>query len=329
MTMSDEEIRLRYSIAARLFGSRSRPPMQSSATLPDTFSDNFAAGLNSRWEFTNSAWAAAAGSAVGTPTLGAELFANTGFTTDTSWSKGTGWTIAAGVGSHAAGTAASVITQAVGTTGSIYKLVMTFDYTSGSGMSPYHGASTQIGVSRTVDGTYTCVNKAAGTALGARANGSTTLGTVDNASAKLVTLSDTMASISGLKNEANISVNPTIAEDNIGGLVGWQDSYTNPQNYLHCYVSRQSAAQLKLDKIVAGVTTNLITATITYSAGATLTLKGHRSGASLLLDAFYNGAQIGTQQTVSDAAIVDTTRHGLFSPSELNSLDNFDCSAYA
>ena len=52
-----------------------------------------------------------------------ELFANTGFTTDSDWTKGSGWTISNGLATHAQGTAGDLYQSVSGlVTGQIYKL---------------------------------------------------------------------------------------------------------------------------------------------------------------------------------------------------------------
>jgi hypothetical protein len=46
-----------------------------------------------------------------------------------------------------------------------------------------------------------------------------------------------------------------------------------------------------------------------------------KSGTSYTL--YYNNLIVGTTSTISDAGIVDNTKHGLFSTSANNSLDGF------
>ena len=49
-----------------------------------------------------------------------------------------------------------------------------------------------------------------------------------------------------------------------------------------------------------------------------------RSGGNLLVDVTYNGAAVGTQQTITDAGIIDNTYHGCFSTYEGNTFSHFD-----
>jgi len=105
------------------------------------------------------------------------------------------------------------------------------------------------------------------------------------------------------------------------GLVCNLDSAATPANFVIAYLDGQGNA--KLDKCVAGVYTNVISAAVTYSAGATLRVI--KSGTSYSL--FYAGAAVGTTQVISDAGIISNTLHGIFSTSALNSLDNFQVMA--
>ncbi len=295
-----------------------------STTLPDTISDDFASGFNARWQQAGSAWAVSGGAAICTPTLGAELFLNGTFATDTNWSKGTGWTISGGVANKAAGTAGSM-SQAIATIGMFHKITCDLTVTA-STFATVFGNTTNIGKTFSTTQSVVSTRWAIATTLGWRGLTATSAGSIDNASAKAITTSDMMATISGLKNAANISAAVTVGQDTPAGVVGWLDSQSSPLNYIACFTNGET---LTLIKVVAGTITSLINSAITYSAGATITLKGTRSGADLLLTAHYNGSQVGTQQTVSDAAIVDNRRHGMFSTSELNSLDNFAVTAYA
>ena len=153
----------------------------------------------------------------------------------------------------------------------------------------------------------------------------TSAGSIDNASAKQITISDMFATLSGLKTSATLSVNATIPQDTPAGVVGWLDSYTSPANYILCFHNGET---LTLIKVVAGVVTSLINTAATYAAGAQIKMKGTRSGSNLLVTAHYNGAQIGTQQTISDAGIIDNTRHGMFSTNEGNTIEQFSCTPY-
>lgn len=281
-------------------------------------------GALSGWDYTNSAWTVASNKALTTPTLGAEVIVNGTFAADTNWNKGAGWTIGSGVAAHASGTASN-LTQSVApyTAGTWYKNTWDLVTTDGDQIYAIIGGALRV---VTTTGSQVDVNRANATTAGFRANTATLDATVDNVSSKAITLSDMMATKTFTKN-ASISVGGTLpasASNGIPfGVVGWLDSHTTPANYIIAYYATMSTASLRVDKVVGGTITNLITANPAYVAGAHVKLRGVRSGANLLITAYYNGAQAGTTQTVSDAVIVDNTRHGMFSGDAANRLSNF------
>lgn len=291
----------------------------------DTF--NRANGaLGGAWQFTNSAWTIVSSQAVCTPTLGAELVVNGSFAADASWSKGTGWTISAGVASHVSGSASN-LAQTILTAGLWYKATWTLVSTDGDQAYAIFGSNVNPRYA-TIAGEQVDTNREVTiTTAGIRAQSATLDASVDNVSYKAITLSDMFASIVRQKN-ANIQVNVTlpssITNSAQAGAGGWLNSYISPTDFIVAYISASTTSYvLKVEKCVGGVYTTLISAAITYVAGASVKLKGARSGENLLLDAYYNGVQVGTQQTVSDAGIIDNTRHGMFSTSEFATLDNF------
>lgn len=73
-------------------------------------------------------------------------------------------------------------------------------------------------------------------------------------------------------------------------------------------------------KCINGTITQLIDAAATYSAGALLEI---RKTASDTYQAWYNGSQIGTDQTVTDATLNAGTRHGIFSTGGGSQVSNF------
>ena len=278
-------------------------------------------GALSGFDYTNSAWTVASNKALSTPTLGAELFVNGAFAADTNWTKGTGWTIGSGAATHASGTASN-ISQNVGTVGDWYRVGFDITAAATSWTTAVFGATSNLGSLQytTPQSVVSIGRQITGASLGIRAN-TTTVSTVDNATGKKITLSDMFASISGFQLSARISAGVTIpTQDAPCGVVGWLDSHTSPANFIIC---THNGTNLRLTKCVAGVYTDLISTAATYSAGAEVSVRGLISGSDLLLTAYYNGVQISTQQTVSDAGIVSNTRHGMFSASETNTISRF------
>ena len=97
------------------------------------------------------------------------------------------------------------------------------------------------------------------------------------------------------------------------GLAARVDSAANPQNFVQALsVNSNGAHSIQLVKCVAGTYTTVeATGGVTYVAGARLRLVCSGNSASV----YYNGVQIGSTQTISDAGIISNTLHGLFSTS--------------
>lgn len=281
--------------------------------VSDTFNrDN---GALTGWDYTNNAWAIASNAAVCTPPLGAELFVNGAFAADTDWTKGTGWTIGSGVATKTAGTA-SALTQAVGTLNRWGKSTYDLTRTAGGVTSQF---GNKQGVTHSVSESVISTNRVgANTNVGINGN-STFAGTVDNASTKLMVTSDLLATRGNFSANASIAANMTVNSDTLAGVVGWVDSYTNPQNFV---ILTHNGTAWVLDKLVGGAYGFITGGSVAAVAGAEIKMVGVRSGANLLVTCYYNGNAIGTTQTVSDAGIVSNRRHGLFSTSEMNSFDS-------
>lgn len=102
------------------------------------------------------------------------------------------------------------------------------------------------------------------------------------------------------------------------GVVGVVVCYVDSNNYIIAYHDGTNA---KLDKVVAGVTTNVISAAATYSAGKSIVVR--KNGTSFEL--YYNNARVGSGGTISDAGVISGTKHGLYTTDITNTMDNFVC----
>jgi hypothetical protein len=265
------------------------------------------------WLFTSGKWAIVTNKAVATPTQGSDVVVNGTFSADTDWTKGAGWAIAAGLAT--ATTASSNLTATVAplTNGVWYQSQYTLSaFAAGTVRARLGGTNCPT---RNVNGTYTETQRAGGTSLVAVGSGFT--GSLDNWSVKALTLKDLFASLVLSTADVWAYVNITLENATSGkqaGLVLNLDSDSAPANFIIVYLD--GAGNILVDECVAGVYANKLAATaITYSAGATLAVM--RSGTELRV--FYNNLAVGGAVTMTANT---NLKHGLFSTSPLNSLDN-------
>lgn len=124
--------------------------------------------------------------------LGPELLTNGGFSSDTAWNKGTGWTISGGlaVGSAVPAPAAGNLTHSTAAVvaGRRYRTVFTITAFTGGGVSMLLGPTTTtsgFGTARNAVGTYTedIVTSVSGVISVVRRLGDFT-GSVDNVSVR-------------------------------------------------------------------------------------------------------------------------------------------------
>lgn len=149
---------------------------------------------------------------------------------------------------------------------------------------------------------------------------------VDNVSVEQVTLNEIFATDDlGITQgifDADVTI-PT-ASDSIAGLVLALDSVNSPANYIEVFYNR-GTGKVEVAKYVAGSRTSLINETTGYSAGAQLRVILTYISATddLKLRVYYDGALVGTEQTIEDNDIAGNTRHGMMSVSPNSSLENF------
>lgn len=106
-----------------------------------------------------------------------EAATNGGFGSDTAWTKGTGWSIAAGVATAAA--ASSALSQAQSlVSGRFYRVLFTVSGFSGGTVTPSLGGT--AGTARGADGTYSEIIQAAGVTFALTGAGFS--GSIDNVS---------------------------------------------------------------------------------------------------------------------------------------------------
>jgi len=110
------------------------------------------------------------------PSLGSNLAVNGSFTTDTDWTKGSGWSID-GTAAKSAGTASN-LTQTLGVSGNQYRVTADIARTAGT-VGAYNGTA-QIGATAATETAAKYAMKTTSTTVGFRGDASFA-GTVDNA----------------------------------------------------------------------------------------------------------------------------------------------------
>lgn len=274
--------------------------------------------LPSPW--VGAAFAVSSGAIKNTPTEGGDIINNGAFAADTDWTKGTGWTIGSGVATKAAGTASQLLNTAGGRPlQKWYRTTLDATVTAGFFTPAYvnnYGANIASTGAHDSDGlavtTPSFIYSAATAA---------TAGTVDNITCKPLTFNTLIASVNAGYIAAIVKAALTKGDGRCGGVVANLDSQSSPANYIIASVIVNGVTtSLIVYKVVGGTYTGIASGTITYSAGAYVELRTRRNGANLLVQAYYNGTAVSTEQTVSDAGIVSNTLHGIFSTNNANSI---------
>ena len=275
------------------------------------------------------------------PTLGAELLQNTGFGSDAA-----NWTpVNANLSSVAGGQAGNClqIENSGGATGYAYQsgttsagqwLQASIYHKTGSRDGAWRLATSSAGADLYLSGNlvdaswtrYLAVVRAASASTFVRIVvlssliGETTL--YDTASLKPLLLPSLFSGPALLLGRQDVRVSAAWT-----GTAGTQfgvalvDHPTAPTAGIVCY---HDGTNLHLDKWTTPTTwTSLVNAAAAYGAGQTVELR--RSGTTV--QAFYNGVQIGGDQTVSDANILACRYATLFSTYDGNTASQFDVEA--
>lgn len=98
---------------------------------------------------------------------------------------------------------------------------------------------------------------------------------------------------------------------NVGLALRWTDS----SNHLRAYID---GTNCRLDQVLSGTVTNLISAAVTYVAGAEIMVIFAATGTARL---YYNGAYVGITTSVNGA--LTGTAHGLYATDTGNAVDDF------
>lgn len=298
-------------------------------------------GTSYAWDATS--WAISSNKAVVTPTLGEELLTNGGFEgtyTDglaASWTKIGTPTISesstAHGGSKAQSFAATAQNNIVGQSVSIaagtwFLHGAWFKATAGTGGVPRWRNFQSSGANSTTNNItatdYTWrqlidVSLNANTmAIQLIDVGSTGFDTIliDDASCKALTFASLVALVDVGVFGVNVQCSPTVPTTGVAGseishcgVIANCNAAKNSY-ILGLYARGYGMALGQLIKVVNGTPTRLINTSATYAAAGALIVK---RTAATTFQLWYNGTQVGTDQTISDAEIISNTRHGVFS----------------
>lgn len=260
------------------------------------------------------------GLAAPVPVVGAEQITNGGFATDTAWTKGAGWSIpgdGTAVATDASGVILQAATPALVAGGWYLAAIDVVALSAGIAILRIgEGGPGITGVTTTGNYWVTLRVAVTGSVYVTRTAANLT-GAIDNISVKRLTLSSLFSTAAYASANCDLSAAVTRAGGTQAGLVARLDSATSPANFVIAYLD--GGGNVKVDKCVAGTYTNVISGAVTYAAGRVLRLVCSGNSVS----AYYNGTQVGSTVTVSDAGIVSNTRHGLFSTYASNSFAGY------
>lgn len=266
-----------------------------------------------RW-FHSGTWINAGDTWTNNPTLGSQLFANNSFDTDTIWTKQTGWSISGGQ-AVAAAASSGVFQSLIMTTGQWYHQTIDIASVTSGSFSPYDGVSaTPTARSSAGTGIWTFLSQ--GGTANVSGRGTTPTGTIDTTSIYQLTL-NTLAVLRSAGQSNTVTANFTMS----GATGAWSGVIAKADGLAlsNCILGiHDGSGTVRMYKCVNGTWTQLITASVTYTAGAAIQVKP--SGATNTWQLFYNGTQRGTDQTVSDASIINCSLYGGFSTYSGNSL---------
>lgn len=141
---------------------------------------------------------------------------------------------------------------------------------------------------------------------------------VDDTSIKTISLPTTLATVAGSTNNLTVAakINTIITATQVG-VASLIDSSSNPQNFIIAY---HDGTNVRLEKCVAGVYTQLISTAVTFVTNAQIEIR-RPSGNTFQL--WYNGTQRGTDQTISDSEIINNNLYGIFSTYSGNLISEF------
>jgi hypothetical protein len=295
---------------------------------------------------TGATWAVSSGVAVNTPTEGAELFTDGGLENWSSATDLTSWTEDVVATSsvnqetteiHGGSNAAKILIDASSHKAVVYQTpsISVHDWLKSTFWAYTPGASAIFGkgenqlngqTAYALTGSYAqykydlLVKQTAGWKLqfGSLAGNANDTQYLDDISCKKLTTTTVYATFDAGASDVTVKGAWTTVNGTLAGVIMNLDSTTSPLNYV-ALISNGLQSNLFLWKVVNGTPSQVATGAITYVAGANVELR--KSGTTYQM--FYNGSQVGADQTISDAGIINNTIHGIISTDGGNSLNRF------
>lgn len=272
-------------------------------------------------KWTGSTWVVSGSNVYNVPSLGTEIATNGSFDSDTSWSKGIGWTISGGFANQdGSNVSASYLQQSkTFSVGSWYAGAYDIVARSqGATRMTYGGNDAAFKSTIQTHRFYSRATIATSPILMTGDTGPTFIGSIDNITVKVLTLNTLFASILGTAN--NLTSTAKISSLTTGtqaGIVSLLNSTSSPSSFLIAY---HDGTNVRLEKCVSGTYTTLVTTAVAFTANATIEIR-RPSGNTFQL--WYNGVQINTDQTVSDSEIINNNLYGMFSTYSDNLISEF------
>ena len=142
----------------------------------------------------------------------------------------------------------------------------------------------------------------------------------DDISIKRIAVSTLLAYVQGTATNTPLARLNAIAANTQAGVIGWCDDPSNPHFFV--IAIRNGSGSVNLTKCVGGTYTNLISSSVTFVTDAAIEIR-RPSGNTFQL--WYNGSQVGADQTINDSAIADNTApfFGPFSTYSGNTFTSF------
>lgn len=282
-----------------------------------------------RYPSTASNCVITSGAVACTPVLGSELLVDPGFDDASKWSNaifyGVGWSVSGGTANiDNSQTQLSYLFYShdnVSVPGKYYLCGITATETAGSGTfgtnvgnQSIYGYASSSGIRENIIKSTVLMKPSIYVNAGWE-------GSFDDFTVKEVIWSTFLSNVTDykFKTEVKYSADLTIADGDIA-MIAFKVGDLTAGSEDFCRVElNKGTGKVELKKVVAGTPTTPLSAAVTYSAGATLSVM---SADGIKWVVVYNGSQVGTEQTISEASL-DSSVAGFMATSASTTFDNW------